>query len=426
MPPRDWRAGRKTRKRLLTSIDWTPSANLPAKPASFAAVSGSEMVARARALVPRIRERAARCEALRRLPDESERDLHESGLFRMVQPRRVGGAELDLAVMVECCAEIARVCPSTAWNVGNLSSHHWMLGYFPPQAQAEIWSRSPDVLIATSLVFPAGRGRKVDGGYLVSGRWPFSSGVDNCDWNCLAVTVRDEAGNVIDHRFALLHRSQYRIVDNWHAMGLCGTGSSDVEAGDVFIPAYRTLAAMDFAGGGHPGAEVNPGPLFRLPMLALGSYVLSGVLLGCAKGAYDLVIGAARKRNATMSGLPFAAAQAVQIKAAEVASLIDTAELIMMRNCRHGMDVALSGAAPQMEDKLRYRRDAAFAGRLCLQAVDILMTLAGASGLYNTGEMQRLFRDAHAGAAHVVFSFDTQGTMFGQHALGVPGPAPML
>ena len=410
----------------MTSIDWTPSANLPATPVSFADVSGPEMIARARALVPRLRERAGLCESLRRLPDESERDLHASGLFRMVQPRRVGGAKLDLAVMVECCAEIARVCPSTSWNVGNLSSHHWMLGYFPPQAQAELWSRAPDVLIATSLVFPAGRGRKVDGGYVVSGRWPFSSGVDNCDWNCLAVTVRDEAGAVIDHRFALLHRSQYRIVDNWHAMGLCGTGSSDVETADVFVPSHRTLAAMDFAGGRHPGSEVNPGPLFRLPMLALGSYVLSGVLLGCARGAYELVVGAARKRNATLSGLPFAAAQSVQIKVAEAAGLIDTAEMIMLRNCRHGMEIARAGAAPRMDDKLRYRRDAALAAGMCLQAVDLMMAMAGGGGLYNTGDMQRLFRDAHAAAAHAVFSFDTQGTMFGQHALGVPGPAPML
>ena len=127
---------------------------------------------RARRLAPKIAARAEECERLRRLPDETERDLHEAGLFRIAQPARVGGADLDVGIFVDVCAEIARVCPSTAWNIGNLASHHWMLGYFPPETQDALWDVSTDVLIATSLAFPAGRGRKVEGGYEVSGRWP--------------------------------------------------------------------------------------------------------------------------------------------------------------------------------------------------------------------------------------------------------------
>src|SRR5262249_15414749 len=143
---------------------WTPSPVLPKAPVSFAAVGYDEMVERARRLVPGIAARAEGCERLRRLPDETERELHDAGLFRIVQPARVGGAEVDVGIFVDVCAEIARVCPSTAWNIGNLASHHWMLGYFPPETQAELWDVSRDVLIATSLAFPAGRGRKVDGG----------------------------------------------------------------------------------------------------------------------------------------------------------------------------------------------------------------------------------------------------------------------
>jgi 3-hydroxy-9,10-secoandrosta-1,3,5(10)-triene-9,17-dione monooxygenase len=412
---------------LVTAINWTPSATLPAKAKSFTGVGYDEMVRRAASLVPRLRELAPACEQLGRLADENERLLHEQGLFRIVQPARVGGADLDVGILVDTCAEIARVCPSTAWNLGNLGSHHWMLGYFPPQAQDEIWDRSPDILIATSLVFPAGRARKVDGGYVVSGRWPFSSGVDNSDWNMLAVTVREsDDGPPIDQRFALLHRSQYEIIDNWQAMGLCGTGSKDVRCADIYVPAWRTLAARDLAGDPHPGSTVNAGPLFRLPMLALGPYVLSGVLLGCAIGAYELTVGAARKRNATTTGVPVGAAVPVQIRVAEAAGLIDAAGLVMRRNCAQAMDVARSGGPVTMDDKLRYRRDGAMAARMCLQAVDIMMGVSGAGGLYTTNDMQRLFRDAHAAAAHVMFSFDTQVAMFGQHALGVAGPAPLL
>ena len=109
-------------------LEWTPSANLPKARTSFAGVGYDEMLERARRLVPKIAARAEECERLRRLPDETERDLHEAGLFRIAQPARVGGADLDVGIFVDVCAEIARVCPSTAWNIGNLASHHWMLG----------------------------------------------------------------------------------------------------------------------------------------------------------------------------------------------------------------------------------------------------------------------------------------------------------
>jgi 3-hydroxy-9,10-secoandrosta-1,3,5(10)-triene-9,17-dione monooxygenase len=413
--------------RTKRAADWTPSATLPQTPVSFAGVTYAEMLDRARSLGPVLAARAETCEKLRRLPDETERDLHRTGLFRMVQPARVGGADLDIGILVDTCAEIARVCPSTAWNLGNLGSHHWMLGYFHPEAQDEIWDASPDVLIATSLIFPNGRGHKVDGGYEVSGRWPLSSGVDNSDWNMLGFMLREhEDGPPVDQRFALVHRSQYEIIDTWHAVGLAGTGSKDVEIRNLFVPDVHTISARSMNGKPHAGSAVNTSPLFRLPMLALGPYVLSGVLLGCAQGAYETVVGAARTRNATTTGQPFGASQPVQIKVAEASVRIDTAEVMMRRACEHAMAVARSGADAAHEDKLRYRRDAFFSARLCLEAVDILMGIAGSSGLYLGGSMQRLFRDAHAANAHVMFSTDVQGALFGQHALGMAGPPPLL
>jgi 3-hydroxy-9,10-secoandrosta-1,3,5(10)-triene-9,17-dione monooxygenase len=370
---------------------------------------------------------AEECERLRRLPDETERDLHEAGLFRIAQPARVGGADLDVGIFIDVCAEIARVCPSTAWNIGNLASHHWMLGYFPPETQDALWDVSPDVLIATSLAFPAGRGRKVEGGYEVSGRWPLSSGVDNSDWNMLGFMLREhEDGPPVDHRFALLHRSQYEIIDNWHAVGLCGTGSKDVATKAMFVPECRSISAWTFNGKPHAGSDVNLSPLFRLPLFSLGPYVLTGVMLGCAQGAYETVVGAARRRNATTTGQPVNANPTVQIKVAEASARIDNAQVIMRRACKHAMEMARAGHEPEHADKVRYRRDAFFSVRLCLEAVDILMGIAGSGGLYTTGSMQRLFRDAHAANAHAMFSPDIQGAIFGQHALATAGPPPLM
>src|SRR5690349_25151047 len=127
----------------------------------------ADMVARARALIPELRERAPRTEALRRLPPETERDLHDAGLFRIVQPKRVGGAELDYVALVDCADALGQADASVAWNFANLASHHWMLGMFDRQAQDAVWSRNADALIASSFIFPAGRARKANGGYVL-------------------------------------------------------------------------------------------------------------------------------------------------------------------------------------------------------------------------------------------------------------------
>src|ERR1700726_3434731 len=134
------------------------------------------MATRARALIPQLRDRAARTEELRRLPPETERDLHETGLFRIVQPKRLGGSEFDYVALVDCAEILGKAAASVAWNFANLASHHWMLGMFDKRAQDLVWNKDVNALIASSFIFPAGRARKVDGGYVLRGSWPFSSG----------------------------------------------------------------------------------------------------------------------------------------------------------------------------------------------------------------------------------------------------------
>ena len=289
-----------------------------------------------------------------------------------------------------------------------------------------MWDVSTDVLIATSLAFPAGRGRKVEGGWEVTGRWPLSSGVDNSDWNMLGFMLREsEDGPPVDHRFALSIARSTRSSTIGTPWGCAGTGSKDVATKAMFVP-DSPISAWTFNGKPHAGSAVNPSPLFRLPLFSLGPYVLTGVMLGCAQGAYEPVVGAARKRNATTTGQPVNANPTVQIKVAEASARIDNAEVIMRRACEHAMAVARAGREPEHADKVRYRRDAFFSVRLCLEAVDILMGIAGSGGLYTTGSMQRLFRDAHAANAHAMFSPDIQGAIFGQHALGTAGPPPLM
>lgn len=390
-------------------------------------VTREELLERARDLLPALRERAPHAEKLRRLPEETEKDFHEAGLFRMVQPARVGGAELDYGILVDMGAMVGRACGSSAWNLINLGCHHWMLGMFPPKGQDEIWNENPDALVASSFIFPAGRAKRAKGGYLISGRWPFSSGVDNAGWNMLAGMVQDEDGAAPpEHRLFLLRRSDYEIIDTWHAAGLRGTGSKDVEAEDVFVPEHRTLAAGDMRGGPSPGSAVNPGPLYRLPLFAVFPYVLSGAALGVAQGAWEGHVDVLRNRVSHYTGARISEFQAVQIKLAEAKSNIDAAELVMRQDCADAMRIAEAGDVPDVETKARFRRNGAFSVNLCTKAVDIVFGLAGGGGLYDTSPVQRAFRDAHAITAHIAFNMDAAGTTYGRAALGLPLDSPLL
>jgi 3-hydroxy-9,10-secoandrosta-1,3,5(10)-triene-9,17-dione monooxygenase len=391
------------------------------------ATSGSEggalaaVLTSANALIPRLRDRAARTEELRRLPAETERDLHEAGLFRVVQPRRVGGFELDYIALVDCAELLGKGDASVSWNFANLASHHWMLGMFDRQAQDLVWDKDPDALIASSFIFPAGRARKVEGGYRLRGNWPFSSGVASCEWNMLAsVVASDDEADGIEYRIFLVHKNDYKIVDTWNSVGLGGTGSNDVEVRDAFVPSALSVAVTDLAGGPTPGSSVNPNALYALPVFSLFPYVLSGVALGNAQACLDDYVDVARHRASTYNRAKLGDMQSTQIKIAEASAKIDAARLIMRSNCIEAMADARCGRIPDMAAKTRLRRDGAFSVNLCTEAVSLLFSASGARGLFTTGVLQRQFRDAHAINSHIAFNFDAAGTNYGRVALGLP------
>jgi 3-hydroxy-9,10-secoandrosta-1,3,5(10)-triene-9,17-dione monooxygenase len=377
---------------------------------------------KAEALLPKLKERAARCEELRRLPDETLRDFHDAKLFRIHQPKRVGGAELEFAAVVTYGALLARACASTAWNWVNFAAHHMMLGMFPPRAQDEIWGASRDALIASSFVFPAGSARKVKGGYVLSGRWPFSSGVDPSEWNMLAGLARLDDNLPPEQRIFLLKRSQYEVIDTWFAGGLRGTGSKDVEATEQFVPEHMTLAVADTKGGPTPGSAVNPGPLYQLPVFALFPYMLSGVALGIAEGLIDdYKPGAGR-----MTGAHVAEIQSTQIRLGEATAYARASRLVQLSNCEEAERLIASGRVPEGKVKARYRLEGAYAVDWAVRAVDLMFGLYGASGLYESGHVSRAFRDAHAVRQHFSFNTDIAGTTYGRVALGLASDNPTL
>lgn len=401
--------------------------NAPAaRPAGFAGVGYEEALARARALVPSLRERAAAAEAARDLLPQTTADLHRAGLFRFVQPRRYGGMELDFVSLVDIPAEIARGCASTGWNVGNLGIHHWMLALYDERAQDEVWGANPDALIASGIAFPQGRARRVDGGFEVSGHWNFSSGVTPSEWNMLAVLVRD-GERVVDHRICLLHRSEYEVIDDWQVMGMRATGSKSVRTTNVFVPEYRALCMYQCRGGSDfPGARVNPAPLYRVPIGTLSSHTLLGAAIGNAQAALELTCEAVKARSTSYTGAGMRDFQTVQLRVGAAGARIEAARLMARNDCITAQAWAERGYIPTIEEKLAIKRNAAYATTLCTEAVDLLHSMAGANGIYDSYPIQRIFRDAHSLAAHYGFAFDAHGSAWGLVALGGAFSSPTL
>jgi 3-hydroxy-9,10-secoandrosta-1,3,5(10)-triene-9,17-dione monooxygenase len=384
-----------------------------------------DYLAAAEALVPVLRERAGECEAHRTLLDETVQDFHRTGLFRIHQPARVGGSELDLKMFVDAGAVIARGCPSSSWNLVNLGSHHWMLAMWPAATQDEIWDADPDALIASSFVFPAGKARKADGGYLLNGRWPYSSGVDNSSWNMLAGLVEVDDGPP-EARVFLLPARDYTVIDTWHAAGLRGTGSKDVECQDIFVPENYTVSAADMRDGTAPGTAANPGPLYRIPTFAVFPYILAGVALGAAEGALETYIDVTGARVGSYTGAKLADQQVLQVGLAEAASMIDAAGALLRQNADAAMAAAIAKVMPDLETRARWRRDAAYATGLCRQALTLLFEASGAAALYDTSPMQRYFRDIQAICGHAGFSMNMNGATWGRVALGLPSDNPNI
>jgi 3-hydroxy-9,10-secoandrosta-1,3,5(10)-triene-9,17-dione monooxygenase len=283
-----------------------------------------------------------------------------------------------------------------------------------------VWDANPDVLIASSIALAAGRGKKVEGGFVVSGRWPFSSGVDNSDWNMLAVTVYGDDGNTpVDWRLCIVPKSDYQIIDTWYAMGMVGTGSKDIEVKEIFVPERRALALARCRGGlEHPGAKLNSGPLFRVPIVASAGHPLSATALGAAEGAFQHVVKSFKTRLGTYTGAKIADFQAVQIKIAEARCLIDSAIALMRGSAVAFQEFAQKNQVPDLETKLRFRAQNALAVRQARQAVEVLWSCYGANAIYTRDPLQRYLRDLQAMSQHFSFSFDIAGAAYGTAVLG--------
>jgi 3-hydroxy-9,10-secoandrosta-1,3,5(10)-triene-9,17-dione monooxygenase len=394
----------------------------------FADVGYDEALRRARELIPFLREHAEAGDAHRGMIPEVEAALHRTGLFRYHQPKAWGGMELDFVAYFDIPEMLARGDCSVGWNVANLSSHHRNVAMFSEQAHHDIWGPNRDVLVSSGIAYIQGRGRPVDGGLMLSGQWSFCSGVDVAQWNMLACQVKDrDDGPVLDHVYCMVPRERYDIIDDWRTLGMRGTGSRSVRCKDVFVPQHRVQSnVVSRPGHDYPGLRIHTNPTFQVPAASLGGHCIAGAIVGNAQAAVDTTIDMVKARSTSYTGAKMRDFQSVQLRIGMAAAKVDAARASLRDDCLRAQELYKAGKTLTLEEKVRNKRNCAAAIRLCTEAVDALMELAGANGIYDSAPLQRIFRDAHAGTAHINFNIDVQLAPWAIVALGGEFRSPIM
>lgn len=372
-----------------------------------------------RDLLPAFRERAEECERQRAVPGQSVKELQAAGVFRLLQPRRYDGLEADPLDFYEAVRLVASADASTGWITSVLAVHAWQLALFPAAAQEAVWGTDTATLVSSSYA-PTGRVTLADGGYVVSGRWSFSSGCDHAAWVLLGGLVTDDDGNLVDFRTFLLPGSDYAIEDTWDTVGLAGTGSHDIVVDRAFVPAEHTLSMIETSRCEGPGQAVNDGELYRLPFHSLFTSAITAPIIGMAYGAHADHVGTQRHRvRAAYAGERAAEDPFQHVRVARAAAEIDAAWTVLTHNLRALQAHVSRGEPIPLDLRLKVRRDQVLGTERAIEAIDLMFESAGARALARGGYLQRVWRDAHAGRVHAANDPERALRMFGADELGL-------
>lgn len=378
---------------------------------------------RTRALLPTLEARVGQTQAERRIPAATIRDFQKAGVFKVNQPKRHGGFELDYGAQVFVAAEVGRACASSAWIATVVASHHWVCGLFPAEAQDDIWAKDNDAIVCSAYAHTAARAVPTRNGYRLSGHWHFASGIDSANWVILLALVDQDSGP--PRRTTLLvPRADFAIRDTWRSMGLRGTGTNDVIVRDAFVPGWRELDFPAANSGQAPGAAVNTNPIYRLPMMGVGPFTVVGPVTGVAESAFDLYVRQTGGRLGILSDKQLGEHANLQLRVAESSAEIECARLLLQNDLADVNRRARAGDPIPQAVQLRYKRNVAYAALLCRRATDRLVMAMGVTGQGEDNPIQLKFRDLNALASHGVMAWDQNALPFGRHAFGQDTPTP--
>ena len=332
------------------------------------------------------REMSTEIDDDRRLPEELVALLGESGLLRAGAPAEVRGLELPPGVALRCAEAVARGNASAGWCVSIAITSSLLVAYLPASSRDALFGDGRGV--AAGVWAPRGTGRTVDGGVVVSGRWPFCSGITHADMMFAGCLVDDQRVPSV----VALRKEDLQVLDTWHTLGLRGTGSHDTVADEVFVPADRVFSLFD--------GPILDRPLYRFPVFGFFALSISAAALGNARGAIDDLVELASAKKGLGSTRTLAERPATQAAVATAESALSAARALYYQAIETAWQASQDGRGVSVEARNRLRLAATHAVRTSADVVRDMYDLAGGTAIYDSSPLQRRFRDAYTATAH--------------------------
>jgi 3-hydroxy-9,10-secoandrosta-1,3,5(10)-triene-9,17-dione monooxygenase len=377
------------------------------------------------AIVPELRARAEQAANDRRLPVENVEALRQAGSLKVLQATRNGGLGLSVRDHLDVISTLARGCGSTAWVAGVVHAHSWLLSHFPEQGQDDVYGANTDAVVS-AVIGPRGKAVRTDAGYRLEGVWPFASGCERADWLLLGAQVL-EHGEVIDEGDFIVAASDVTYLDDWHVTGLRGTGSCTVRTDGIEIPEHRYLSLPSVIMGASPGVALHTDDwVQRCAAVPVLTIALCGTALGVAQQALEefppLIVGKTIAYTADRQDTH----PVTHVRLADAAIRVHEAKLLLYA-CADEIDAAgRAGVELALVTRARMRVDCAVAVRRCLEAVEILFTLSGATGVRTSGPLPRALADLKAVNNHGLLQLEMNLEMYGRLLMGLEPNTPLI
>jgi 3-hydroxy-9,10-secoandrosta-1,3,5(10)-triene-9,17-dione monooxygenase len=361
---------------------------------------------------------ADEAERNRRVDDSVVRALIESGLMKVLRPKRFGGYESGFPDFVRVGQTLAHYDVSLAWLYGIIGDHHWWGAYAEPQLQDELWRDNPDCAFADSFN-PTGKAEPTEGGFRLTGRWGFQSGLPWSEWSSVGAITPFEAGAPPEYLMLFLPKRDYRSVDDWHTVGLRGSASASIEVDNVFVPRHRAFRAGETVKTGlAPGQAYNPGPLYQVPFVAGLCISLVPPSLGGAQAVAQRFREAAKLRTPQFQQRQAELVYSQTVLAESMLTL-ETLEQMLYRNADELMEIGRGATQIDPLTRIRLFGSRAYIARRSREVLDSLMDLAGSRSIFEDNPLQRFWRDVHVMGQHVALNYEAAMRNYGRVLMGL-------
>ena len=384
----------------------------------------SELIERIERLVPLVEENALRAERERKPVDEVMSAIEATDLYRYFVPQRFGGFEFSVEGFLRIGTSLGEACLSTAWVTTFCMEHNWLLALFGREAQEDLFGRQP-YIIAPGMLAPAGVAVPEDGGFRLSGRWEWGTGVMHADWVLVGARTEGCDPQQPDLHMYAVPRSEVSVLETWNPAGMVGTGSNEVCIENVFVPGHLRQDINELRDGGSPGGRWLQRPLYRMPMLPFLGLTAAAPLVGGARRAVRLYQQQVAKRIVYGTADKHRERAVTQARLGRVSARMAGLERALYGMGKEIYALGTRGGTSEPVERAQLRVRLAMLVREAKEIVGEVVEASGAHAHFLDNPLQRIQRDLNTAAGHTVFDLDAGTELYGRLLLGLPPNLPI-